>query len=231
VEHDGRTREELLEELRVLRARVVELQLPDADPGNQRVRELLDQIPAILWTTDLDLKLTWWRGGGIIVLGLDAEAQLGVSVYDFFGTTKREHPAVHAHRAAVEGEARDYEVRVEVEGRERWLRAHIEPLRGGGGVIRGAIGAALDITERVRSEAEREALIEQLRHSVERVKRLSGLIPICAHCKSIRDDRGYWQQVDAFVREHSDAQLSHGICPDCAKKLMPDAVEAKREAI
>lgn len=223
MEEDGRSRRELLDELRFLRGRVVELQLPDADPGAQRVRELLDQIPAIVWATDLDLRLTWWRGGGINVLGLDAEAQLGVSVYDFFGTTHPEHPAVHAHRAAVQGEPRDYDLRVEVDGRERWLRAHIEPLRGPGDVIRGAIGAALDITERVRAEAERERLILELQRAAERVKTLSGLIPICSHCKSMRDDKGYWQQVDAFVRDHSDAELSHGICPDCMKKLIPSA--------
>jgi hypothetical protein len=52
---------------------------------------------------------------------------------------------------------------------------------------------------------------------------LSGLIPMCAHCKAIRNDKGYWQQVDAFMREHSGAKLSHAICPDCAQKLMPGA--------
>jgi PAS domain S-box-containing protein len=218
---DERSRDQLLAEIKILRGRVVELQLPDADPGAQRVRELLDQIPAIVWTTDLDLHLTWWRGGGIDVLGLDAEAQLGVSVYDFFATTDPESPSVHAHRAAVQGESRDYEVQVEVAGRKRWLRAHIEPLRGGGDVIRGAIGAALDITERVKAEIERERLIDELQRAAERVRTLSGLIPICTHCKSMRDDKGYWQQVDAFVSAHSDAELSHGICPDCVKKLIP----------
>jgi hypothetical protein len=53
------------------------------------------------------------------------------------------------------------------------------------------------------------------------VKVLSGLIPICAHCNAVRDDDGYWQQLDAFMREHSDARLSHGICPDCVRKLLP----------
>jgi len=214
-----------MDELRVLRGRVVELQLPDADPGAQRVRLLLDQIPAILWTCDLEMRLTWWRGGGINVLGLDAEAQLGTSVSDFFGTTNPEHPAVHAHRAALQGEPRDYDLRVEVEGRERWLRAHIEPLRGAGDVIRGAIGAALDITERVRAEADRERLIAELQRSADRVRKLSGLIPICSHCKSMRNDKGYWQQVEAFVREQYDAELSHGICPECVRKLIPSQPE------
>jgi PAS domain S-box-containing protein len=227
VEDDRRSREELLDELRTLRARVVELQLPDSNVGAQQLRELLDQIPAIIWTTDLELLLTWWRGGGIRVLGLDVRARLGVSVYDFYDTTNPEHPAIHAHRAAVQGEARGYEVEEEIDGRERCLRAHVEPLRGGGDVIRGTIGVALDITERLRAEAEREHLIEELRHAADRVKTLSGLIPICAHCKSMRDDKGYWQQVDAFVRDHSDAELSHGICPECVKRLI-ETGEAER---
>ena len=217
-----RTKRELIEELQQLRGRVVELQLPDADPGARRVRELLDQIPAILWTSDLELRLTWWRGGGIRELGLDAEAQLGVNIYDFYGTTNPEHPAIHAHCAALEGEARNFEVEVEVEGAPRQLRAHVEPLRTGGEIIRGVIGVALDITERIRAEADREKLIGELRGALDEVKTLSGLIPICMHCKSMRDDKGYWQQVDTFVRTHSQAQLSHGICPQCVEKLLAE---------
>jgi PAS domain S-box-containing protein len=220
-DEDERSRRELLEEIRLLRRRIAELQVPNADPGARRVRELLEQIPAILWTTDRDMRLTWWRGGGIRTLGFDVEAQLGVSVTEFFGTDSVEHPAVQAHRAALEGEARSFEVPVDFDGNKRWLRAHIEPLRGRGETIRGAIGVALDITNLVRAETERERLIDELQRAADRVKTLTGLIPICAHCKSMRDDRGYWQHVEAFLRDHSDAELSHGICPECAEKLLP----------
>jgi len=54
------------------------------------------------------------------------------------------------------------------------------------------------------------------------VKTLSGMLPICAACKKVRDDSGYWNQIETYVRDHSDAQFSHGICPDCAKTLYPD---------
>jgi hypothetical protein len=85
------------------------------------------------------------------------------------------------------------------------------------------VGVALDLTERVRAEADRERLIEELQQALDSVKMLSGLIPICTHCKAVRDDKGYWLQVDAFMREHSNAKLSHSICPDCAQKVMPAA--------
>jgi hypothetical protein len=63
---------------------------------------------------------------------------------------------------------------------------------------------------------------EQLRQSKAEVKRLSGLLPICASCKKIRDDAGYWQEIEAYLHSHAQTQFSHGICPECAKKLYPE---------
>ncbi|HRQ38683.1 MAG TPA: response regulator [Chloroflexota bacterium] len=63
---------------------------------------------------------------------------------------------------------------------------------------------------------------EQLLEALANVKTLSGLLPICANCKKIRDDSGYWQTVEVYIRDHSDAILSHGICPDCMTELYPD---------
>jgi len=68
---------------------------------------------------------------------------------------------------------------------------------------------------------ERERLIAKLREALSKVKLLSGFLPICASCKKIRDDKGYWQQIEAYIRDHSEAEFSHGICPECAKQLYP----------
>ena len=62
----------------------------------------------------------------------------------------------------------------------------------------------------------------ELRNALAKVKTLSGFIPICSSCKKIRDDQGYWTQVEAYLREHSEIEFSHGLCPDCMKKLYPD---------
>ena len=90
------------------------------------------------------------------------------------------------------------------------------------GKLAGIIGVARDATERKRSEAERERLVSELQNALVRVRTLSGLIPICASCKKIRDDGGFWNQVEKYVTEHSNATFSHGLCPDCARKLYPD---------
>jgi len=79
-----------------------------------------------------------------------------------------------------------------------------------------------DITDRKRTEMERKNLIIELKDALAQVKTLSGLLPICSHCKKIRDDTGYWNQIESYIHKHSDAEFSHGICPECAKKYFPD---------
>ena len=80
--------------------------------------------------------------------------------------------------------------------------------------------------EHKRAQQERERLISELREALAKVKKLSGLLPMCASCKKIRDDKGYWNQLEAYVRDHSEADFSHGICPECAKKLYPEYAHA-----
>jgi len=79
-----------------------------------------------------------------------------------------------------------------------------------------------DITERKMGEMERERLIHELQEALAKVKKLSGFLPICASCKKIRNDQGYWTQIEAYIRDHSEAEFSHGICPECARKLYPE---------
>jgi hypothetical protein len=79
-----------------------------------------------------------------------------------------------------------------------------------------------DITERKRAEHEREELIGALKEALANIKTLRGLLPICASCKKIRDDSGYWRQIEAYIQAHSDAVFTHGICPDCMARLYDD---------
>ena len=82
-----------------------------------------------------------------------------------------------------------------------------------------------DITPLKQVEREREDLIEDLQRVLSQVKTLSGLLPICANCKRIRDDQGYWNQIEAYIQSHSAAEFSHAICPECAAKYYAEMDE------
>jgi len=74
---------------------------------------------------------------------------------------------------------------------------------------------------------KQKKLIIDLEDALSRIKGLSGCLPICTSCKRIRDDKGSWNQLELYIRDHSEAEFSHGFCPDCAKKLYPDIYNGK----
>jgi len=102
------------------------------------------------------------------------------------------------------------------------LEVSATPLTSRTGIQTGTILLVRDITERRKAEKEREKLIVDLQDALANVKRLSGLLPICASCKKIRDDNGYWHQVESYMKNHSEVEFSHGLCPECMQKLYPD---------
>lgn len=81
-----------------------------------------------------------------------------------------------------------------------------------------------DLMELRRLNKELQIRKEELEKALAEIKTLRGILPICAHCKKIRDDKGYWNQIESYIRDHSEAEFSHGICPKCMKKLYPDFV-------
>ena len=92
------------------------------------------------------------------------------------------------------------------------------PMRDGMGQIFGAVAVVRDITEH-------KQLVFNLQQALDEVQHLSGLLPICASCKKIRNNKGYWEEVEAYIQKHSQAVFSHGICPECARKLYPDILK------
>lgn len=101
------------------------------------------------------------------------------------------------------------------------LQVRVIPLTGKQQEPQGQLLMMSNITKRKEMQAEREALIETLQTTLAQVKTLHGLLPICANCKKIRDDDGYWQDVAVYVRDHTEAEFSHSICPDCLPELYP----------
>lgn len=101
------------------------------------------------------------------------------------------------------------------------------PLRDASGEIVGVLGTYMDITHRKRVEEELERERLRLSQAMDDVNVLRGILPICARCKKIRDDTGYWRQVEQYISAHTRAEFSHGICPECAKVLYPEFSEAE----
>lgn len=83
-------------------------------------------------------------------------------------------------------------------------------------------GFITDITKQKNIEAEREKLVTDLQNAMHEIKTLSGLLPVCTHCKKVRDDKGYWNQIETYISDRADVDFSHGICPDCAETHYPD---------
>lgn len=95
----------------------------------------------------------------------------------------------------------------------------LTPFRVSGDLL--FLTVARDISERKRADDERDRFVADLKEELANVRTLDGMLPICASCKSIRDADGYWRQVEMYVQEHTNAEFTHGICPDCLQKLYP----------
>lgn len=114
----------------------------------------------------------------------------------------------------------------------RWMKITVDPIFDSDGNLSGAVHITRDITQRVMQNHEREKLLADLQKAVSHIKTLKGLIPICSKCKKIRDDKGFWNQIEFYIEENSEAEFSHGMCPECTDKLYGDQewyIHMKRE--
>ncbi len=116
----------------------------------------------------------------------------------------------------------------QVGGKTRYLIFDASPVYNRAGEVMAATETLQDITELKQVEEERERINVKLQEAIDKIKTLRGLIPICAGCKKIRDDKGYWNHLEQYFEEHSDASFSHGLCPECFQKFFPDAAKPKK---
>jgi PAS domain S-box-containing protein len=105
------------------------------------------------------------------------------------------------------------------DGNNIWVDLSVSNIRDNNGDIKASIGMIADIT--ARRHAEKALLQERnkLQKALSEIKTLRGILPICSYCKKIRNDEGYWDQIESYIRDHSEAEFSHSICQECAKKL------------
>lgn len=122
----------------------------------------------------------------------------------------------------------ELELKLEQGETTEWYLVSRTPLAGTDLVNSGMLLICRDITRQKNAEHEREMLIAELQEALASVKTLGGLLPICASCKKIRDDAGYWSQVEQYIGKHTDAKFTHGICPDCGKKALEDYYRTKQ---
>lgn len=121
-------------------------------------------------------------------------------------------------------------VHVDASGSRSTVEVACYPIRDERGEIVQFVHLTRDVTVRMRAQEEREKLIDQLQKALDDVKVLRGMLPICASCKKIRDDGGYWTQLEAYISEHSEAVFSHGMCPACMRKMYPEYFEQNSES-
>ena len=94
----------------------------------------------------------------------------------------------------------------------------------------GELRARVDVGQRmVEMQTALAAKVEELQKALDQIKTLRGIVPICSNCKKIRDDQGFWNKVEIYISEHTEAEFSHGICPDCMRKLYPEYVAISKD--
>jgi len=202
----------------VLRALRFAIERKRSEQASARLAAIVECSRDAIIGLSLDGSIASWNPAAERIFGYTAAEVLGQPVGILTeGDTPDELPV--ALEWLKRGEPiKDFEtVRRTRDGRRVHVALSVSPVKSSSGRIVAAAIIGRDIEERVRTEHERETLLRQLQASLAEVQLLTGLLPICASCKKVRDDHGYWTQVEIYVRDRTNAEFTHGICPECAK--------------
>ena len=197
--------------------------LEEALKNNEsKYRTLLENIPERIFLKDRNSVYISCNYNYAHDLKISPSEISGMTDYDFYPEEIAEKYRADDKRIMETGEKEDIEENYILNGSEHAVHTIKTPVIDDKGDIASILGVFRDITARKHAEAERDRLIVELQEALAKVKQLSGLLPICASCKKIRDDKGYWNQIETYISEHSEALFSHAICPECGKKLYPE---------
>lgn len=215
----------------------IDRELREAKARSQRALDLeklfylaaiVDSTGEAIFSQNMDGIITTWNAGARQLFGYTEAEAVGSPVFIIIPESLRAATQEILENLRGGKLIEHFEtVRVRKDGVAVDVYLTISPIKNAEGQLMGASSIAYDITERKRIEDERTKMIQQLNETLSKVRTLSGLLPICASCKKIRDDHGYWQKLETFVHEHSNAEFSHSICPDCMEKLYPDFTQRK----
>ena len=188
---------------------------------NRKLRDSEHLLSAILFSIG-DGVIATDASDHIVLLNPMAETLTGWSSAEARNQTLRAVFDTEPTKATIDGGTFQQETTLtRRDGRRSLVRTNRSSLTDDSGRNLGFVIVFHDITEQKQCERDRERYIEELKSAMASIKTLSGLIPICANCKKIRTDSGYWMQVEQYVREHSDADFTHSICPQCITELYP----------
>jgi PAS domain S-box-containing protein len=191
------------------------------------MNKLLESIPIPVFYKDREGRYLGFNNTFETFFGKSKEDLIGKSVFDINPTELAEVYHAQDSKLFENPSVQVYDAQVrDAHGAMHDVIFHKASLTDTQGAITGLIGAILDVTERRHAEeelkrysAELEKSNNELKYALANIKQLTGMLPICASCKQIRDDKGYWKSVESYISEHSEAVFSHGICPECAKKM------------
>ncbi len=182
--------------------------------------QVMSQIHDSVITVDMEGIITSWNNGSRRLFHYTEEEILGKHITLLYPSYYHETLVNDIIPALLNQGCHEYEVELRRKGGDAFTGlVSLSVLKDSKGEINGMIGYTLDITKQKTAEQEREQLILQLQEAIAKIKTLNGLIPICSSCKKIRDDKGYWNILESYIQEHSDAQFSHSMCPECSEEL------------
>jgi PAS domain S-box-containing protein len=187
------------------------------------VYDAIDSTVGGIIITDTQGKITYVNPSFLRMFGYrDKSEVIGMNAALLFpGDEIRHFADVEAVIDVSDGATEEFTVQTK-DGEMCFVEVSSSVVRNSSGKIDGRMASFVDITRRKQLELEQQTLIQKLQDALEKIKTLRGLIPICAACKNIRDDQGFWHHVEEYISKRSDAKFSHGVCPDCMKKIYPE---------
>ena len=147
---------------------------------------------------------------------------IGHKIWDVFEKDEADKRFAVVKKVFAEGQTKEIEVRVPLPSGDTYYLTTLKPIVNDLGVVETVICTSKNITKRKLAEDALKEEHQKLLEALKEIKILSGLLPICASCKKIRDDNGYWNQIESYINQHSEAEFSHSICPDCTMNLYPN---------
>lgn len=182
-------------------------------------KNTFDTINDFISIHDTDFRLIMANSSLIKFIGKDAAEILGKYCYEVIHDSGKPWPNCPHLLAIKNNKTVTSEIYDKKNGRTFLVTC--SPYMDDHGELIGTVHIARDITERKKIEQEREELIAKLKSALDEIKTLKGILPLCSFCKKIRNDAGVWVEVDTYIHQHSEADISHSICPECVEKHYP----------